>query len=95
MVFARLCINPEVGEFKMLNNTMVCVMFICVNCRKEKLESERCSVRWLTNIGFPFMAKMPWWPSGICKYCGKQAILLGLIGVVIIVVTVTIVALGK
>ena len=70
-------------------------MFICAYCRKEKPESERCSVRWLTSIGFLFMARMPWWPSEVCKYCSKQSLLFGLAGVIIAGVVVTIIILGN
>ncbi len=41
------------------------------------------------------MLRMPWWPSEVCKYCSKQALLFGLAGVIIAVVTVTIAVLGN
>ena len=70
-------------------------MFICAQCRKEMPESERCSIRWLTNIGFHFMAGMPWWPSDVCKCCSKQVLLLSMIGVIIAAVVVTILVVGN
>jgi hypothetical protein len=70
-------------------------MFTCANCRKEKPESERCSIRWLTNIGFHFMADMPWWPSAVCKHCSRQALLFGITGVVIAAVVAMILAFGN
>ena len=69
-------------------------MFTCANCRKEKPESERCSVRWLTNIGFRFMAGMPWWPSDVCKYCSRQVLLFSMTGVTVAAVIATILVLG-
>ena len=70
-------------------------MFICANCRKEKPESERCSVRWLANIGFHFMAGMPWWPDKVCKYCSRRVLLLSMTGIIIAAVVVTILVLGN
>ncbi len=70
-------------------------MFTCVNCRKEKADDERGSVGWLANIGFLFIAKMPWWPSDICKECSRQVRLFGIVGVIIAVVIGTIAVIGN
>jgi hypothetical protein len=58
-------------------------------------EIERGSVRWLTNIGFHFMARMPWWPSEVCKHCSRQVLVLGMTSVLITAVVVMIVVLGN
>ena len=70
-------------------------MFTCTYCRKEKPESERCSVRWLTTIGFFYPARMPWWPSEVCKACSKQVLLFSMITVMIALVVVMIIVLGN
>jgi hypothetical protein len=70
-------------------------MFTCAYCKKEKPESERCSVRWLINIGFRLMARTPWWPSEACKYCSRQVLLFGMTGVIIAAVVALVLVLGN
>jgi hypothetical protein len=70
-------------------------MFTCAKCGKGKPESERCSVRWLANIGFVHMAGMPWWPSEVCKYCSRRVLLFSMTGLIIGAVVVLIVVLGN
>jgi hypothetical protein len=53
-------------------------MFTCANCRKEKPDSELGAVGLLGNIGFLLIAKVPWWPSTVCRGCSKQVRLFGM-----------------
>lgn len=65
-------------------------MFTCTNCRKQKSDSEQGAVGWLGNIGFLLVAKVPWWPSKVCRDCSRQVRLYGIICIVIVVVIVAV-----
>ncbi len=65
-------------------------MFICANCRKEKSDSDQRAVGWLGNIGFLLVAKVPWWPSKVCKDSSRQVRLYGIICIAMVVVIVAV-----
>ena len=58
-------------------------MFTCLNCGKKKLDDERGSIGLLGNIGLLLLAKVPWWPSAVCKGCSRQVRLFGIVSFVI------------
>lgn len=60
-------------------------MFHCANCGTNASDAERGSVGVLGNIGFLFVAKVPWWPSDVCKKCSRQVRLFGAICLVVVV----------
>ena len=64
-------------------------MFTCANCRKEKPDTEQGSVGLLGNVGFMLIAKVPWWPSKVCKDCSLQVRLFGLAGLGILALIAT------
>jgi hypothetical protein len=63
-------------------------MFICVNFRKAKSDSEQSAVGWLGNIGFLLVARVLWRPSKVCRDCGREVRLFGIACIVIVVVVV-------
>jgi len=70
-------------------------MFICVNCGKEKADSEQGSAGWLGNIGFLLVAKAPWWPSKVCRECRRQVRLFGIVWIVIVGVVAVFAVLNR
>jgi hypothetical protein len=70
-------------------------MFTCANCRKEKSDDEQGSVGLLGNIGFLFIAKMPCWPSEVCKDCSRQVRLFGTVGFIIVAIVIVISVVAK
>jgi hypothetical protein len=64
-------------------------MFECVNCRKEKPDSEEGSVNLIAKIGFSvifFFAKDLRWPSKTCKDCVTKISLFGMAGFALAVI---------
>jgi hypothetical protein len=41
------------------------------------------------------MARMPWWPTEVCKHCSIQVLFYGMSGVIIAVAVVMILVLGN